>query len=132
MFVKHIIENLHVSVTLVWPSSGGRLSCLMLLLHPLLVCVVQLFIWYVAVCCLCVCVPDVHVCGMFACELNSSQPNIPQTNTSGKHTHRQHTATYQINNLTTQTSREVVNHQTSHRQVYQARTHIDNIQPHTK
>jgi len=38
----------------------------------------------------------------------SSQPNIPQTSTSGTHTHthRQHTATYQINNLTTQTSRE--------------------------
>ena len=26
------------------------------------------FIWYVAVCCLCVCVPDVLVCGMFDCE----------------------------------------------------------------
>ena len=38
----------------------------------------------------------------------SSQPNIPQTSTSGTHTHRQHTATYQINNLTTQTSTEVV------------------------
>ena len=37
-----------------------------------------------------------------------SQPNIPQTSTSGTHTHRQHTATYQINNWTTQTSREVV------------------------
>jgi hypothetical protein len=44
----------------------------------LLVCVVKLFIWYVAVCCLCVCVPDVLV------------------------------------------------------QVYQARTHINKIQPHTK
>jgi len=39
---------------------------------------------------------------------NSSQPNIPQTSKSGTHTHRQHTATYQINNLTTQTNREVV------------------------
>jgi len=27
MFVKHIIKNLHVSVTIVWPFSGGRLSC---------------------------------------------------------------------------------------------------------
>jgi len=35
----------------------------------LLDCVVKLFIWYVAVCCLCVCVPDVLVCGMFGCEL---------------------------------------------------------------
>ena len=34
-----------------------------------LVCVVKLFIWYVAVCCLCVCVPVVLVCGMFGCEL---------------------------------------------------------------
>ena len=68
----------------------------------LLVCVVKLFIWYVAVCYLCVCVPDLLVCGMFGCE-----PNIPQTSTSGTHTHRQHTATYQINKLTTQTSKEV-------------------------
>ena len=30
---------------------------------------------------------------------------ITQTGTSGTHTPRQHTATYQINNLTTQTSR---------------------------
>jgi hypothetical protein len=30
----------------------------------LLVCVSKLFIWYVAVCCLCVCVPDVLACGM--------------------------------------------------------------------
>jgi hypothetical protein len=34
-----------------------------------LVCVAKLFILYVAVCCLCVCVPDVLVCGMFGCEL---------------------------------------------------------------
>ena len=40
----------------------------MLLLPSLLVCVVKLFIWYVAVCCLCVCVPDVLVCGRFGCE----------------------------------------------------------------
>jgi hypothetical protein len=35
-----------------------------------LVCFVQLFIRYVAVCCLrvCVCVPDVLVCGMSGCE----------------------------------------------------------------
>jgi len=72
----------------------------------LLVCIVKFFIWYVAVCCLCVCVPDVLVCGMCGCELDSSQPKIPQTSTSGTHTHRQHTATYQINNLMTQTSTE--------------------------
>jgi len=110
-----------------------------LLLPSPLVCVVKLFIWYVAVCCLCVCMPDVLVCGMFGCEQPSlllrqvvylvcgcmlsyvcaclmylsmgclvvnSQPNIPQTSTSGMHTHRQHTATYQINNSTTQTSGE--------------------------
>jgi len=39
-----------------------------LLLPSLLVCVVKLFIWYVAVCCLCVCVPDVLACGMFGFE----------------------------------------------------------------
>ena len=100
IFVKHIIKTLHVSVTIVWPSSGGRLSCIVLSLPSLLICIVKLFIWYVAVCCLCVCMPDVLVCGMFGCE-----PNIPQTSISGTHTHRQHTATYQINNLTTQTSR---------------------------
>ena len=48
-------------------------------------------IWYVAVCYLRVCVPDVPVCGMFGCELHN---------------------------------------QTFQRQVHQARTHIDNIQPH--
>jgi hypothetical protein len=52
MFVKHIIKTLQVSVTIVWPSSGGRLSCSVPLLLSLLVCVVKLFIWYVAVCCL--------------------------------------------------------------------------------
>jgi hypothetical protein len=32
IFVKHIIKTIHVSVTIVWPSSGGRLSCLVLLI----------------------------------------------------------------------------------------------------
>ena len=32
MFVKHIIKTLHVSVTIVGPSSGGFLPCLVLLL----------------------------------------------------------------------------------------------------
>jgi len=32
MFVKHVIKTLHVSITIVWPSSGGRLSYLVLLL----------------------------------------------------------------------------------------------------
>ena len=44
--------------------------------------------------------------------MNSSQPNIPQTSTSGSHTHTHIdniTATHQINNLTTQTSIEVSN-----------------------
>ena len=62
MFVKHIIKTLHVSVTIVSPSSGGRLSCTVLLLPSLLVCVVKLFIWYVAVCFLGVCMPDVLLC----------------------------------------------------------------------
>jgi len=38
--------------------------------------------------------------------VNCSQPNIPQTSTSGTHTDRQRTATYEINDLTTQTSIE--------------------------
>jgi len=61
-------------------------------------------IWYVAVCYLRVCVPDVPVCGMFGCELHN------QTFQRQVHQARTHidniTATYQINNLTTQTSRE--------------------------
>ena len=63
--------------------------------------------------CMCVRVPDVLVCGMFGCEL--SQVHILSQFTTKHptdkyirhtHTHTQHTATYQINNLTTQTSRE--------------------------
>ena len=42
MFVKHIIKTLHISVTIVGPSSGGRLWCLVLLLPSLLVCVIYL------------------------------------------------------------------------------------------
>jgi hypothetical protein len=60
----------------------------------LLVCFVKLFIWYAAVCCLCVCVPDIPVCGMFGCELTTKHP--------------------------------------TDRYIRQARTHIDNTQPHTK
>ena len=58
MFVKHIIKTLHVSVTIVCPSS-------------------------------------VHN--------QTSHRYVHQART-----HRQHTVTYQINNLTTQTSREIV------------------------
>ena len=42
----------------------------------------------------------------FRCANIAVEPNITQTSISGTHTHRQHTATHQINNLTTQTSRE--------------------------
>jgi len=103
MFVKHIIKTLHVSVTIVWPSSGGRLSCSV----PLLL----LCLFASSNCLFGVCLYVVYVC---ACLMYLSlgclvvKPNIPQTNTSGMHTHRQHTDTYQINNLTTQTSREVI------------------------
>jgi len=62
----------------------------------LLICFVKLFIWYVAVCCLCVYVPDVL-------DVHRTDKYIRHA-----HTHRQHIATYQINNLTTQTNREVV------------------------
>jgi hypothetical protein len=39
---------------------------------------------------------------------DSSQPDIPQTSTSGTHTHRQHTASHRINNWTKQTRGDVV------------------------
>ena len=58
----------------------------------LLVCVVKLFIWYVAVYCLCVCVPDLLVR-----QVHQARTHIDNI-----------TATFQINNLTMQTSREVV------------------------
>jgi len=91
MFVKHIIKTStcfgHNCLTIF----RGPSFVLRAVTTSLLVCV-KLFIWYVAVCCLCVCVPDVLVCGMFGCVYN----------------------------------------QTSHRQVHQPLTHIDNIQPYTK
>jgi hypothetical protein len=57
----------------------------------------------------CVCVPHLPVCGMFGCETTKHPTDkyIRHTHTH-THTHRQHTATYQINNLTKQTSGEVV------------------------
>ena len=106
MFVKHIIKTLHVSVTIVWPSSGGRLSCLVLLLHLCLFasssCLFGMWLYVVYVC---ACLLYLSV-GCLV--VNSSQPNISYTSTSGTHTHRQHTPPYQINNLTMQTSRDVV------------------------
>ena len=51
MFVKHIIKTLHVSVTAVWPSSGGRSSCLVLLLLCLFASWSCLFgMWLYVVC----------------------------------------------------------------------------------
>jgi hypothetical protein len=55
---------------------------------------------------MCVCVREVLVCGMFGCELTTKHPTEKYIRHA--QTHRQNTATYQINNLTTQTSREVV------------------------
>ena len=75
MFVKHIIKTLDVSVTVVLTIFRGPSFVLSAVTTSLLVYVVKLFVWYVAVCCVCVCVPDVLVCGRFGC----SQPNIPQT-----------------------------------------------------
>jgi len=87
MLVKHIIKTLHVSVTIVWPSSGGHLSCLVLLLVLVLALSTK----------------DDPL------KMVKQLVNCLQTSTSGTHTQRQHTATYQINNLTTQTGREVSN-----------------------
>jgi len=124
MFVKHIIKTLHVSVTIVWPSSGARFPCLVLLLLLCLFasssCLFGMWLYVVHVC---VWVTDALVCGRFGCEQFRTKrdvlvcgrfgceqftTNFPQTSASATHTHRQHSATYQINNSTTQTSREVV------------------------
>jgi hypothetical protein len=69
-FLKHIIKTLHISVTTVSSSSGGPSFVLSASTTFPLVCFIQLFIRYVAVCCLCVCVcvPDVLVCRMSGCE----------------------------------------------------------------
>jgi hypothetical protein len=48
-------------------------GCLSYLVHYHFVCFVQLLIRYVVVCYLCVCVPDVPVCGMSGRE----RPDIP-------------------------------------------------------
>jgi hypothetical protein len=47
---------------------------------------------YVAVCCLCLCVSGVPVCGLSGRE----RPDNPQTTTPDTHKHRRHTATYRI------------------------------------
>ena len=74
MFVKHIIKKPtcfgHNCLTIFRGSS----SVLSAVTTSVLVCIVKLFIWYVAVCCLCVCVPDVLVCGMFGCETTNKRP----------------------------------------------------------
>jgi hypothetical protein len=79
MFVKHIIKTPTCFAHNCLTTFKRPFSVLSAVTTSLLVCVVKLFIWYVAVYHLCVC-----ECLM------------------------------------------------SHRQVHQARTHIDNIQPHTK
>jgi len=87
---------------------GAVFPCLVLLL---LLCLFAssscLFGMWLRVVYVCVC-----VCVWFTCLwevwFRIPQPNFPQTSTSGTHTHGQHTAAYQTNNLTTQTSTEVV------------------------
>ena len=74
MFVNHIIET---------PTCFGH-SCLTIFKGPfsvlgavttsLLVCVVKLFIWYVAVYYLCLLVPDVLLYGRLGCELFTTKP----------------------------------------------------------
>jgi len=119
MFVKHIIKTLHVSDTIVWPSSGGRLSCLVLLLPSLLVCVVKLFIWYVAVCC-----QQYNVCIRMIPWFF-----FPRYEEKWSIWRKGYGLTYLCVCLM---YLSVGFAHTSHRQVHQARTHIDNIQPHTK
>ena len=97
MFVKHINKTLHVSVTIVSPSSGARLSCLVLLLLLCLFasssCLFGMWLYVVYVC---ACLMYLSVGYLVV----KSQPNIPQTSTPSTHTHRQHTATHcEITNI---------------------------------
>jgi hypothetical protein len=60
MFFKTLLKTLHVSVTTVWPSSGGRLSSLVPLLNLRLFasssCLSGMWLYVVYVCvCVCVC-----------------------------------------------------------------------------
>jgi hypothetical protein len=125
MFVNHIIKTVvsfgHSCLTIF----RGRFPCLVLLL---LLCLFAssscLFGMWLYVVCVCV-VPDVLVCGRLGCVsawctclwevrlceclMYLSDKYIRHSNThKHTHTHRQYTATYQINNLTTQTNRELV------------------------
>ena len=115
MFVKHIIKTLHVSVTIVLLSSGGCLSCLVLLLPSLLACVVYLvcgcnvcniifalewfhdfiyqemkhlteMVWTY----LCVCVRAWCTCLWDVWSWTHNQTSHSTSSTSGTHTHRQH------------------------------------------
>jgi len=77
--------------------------------------VVKLFIWYVAVCITYSHIPNKQLDDANKQRSSNSTkherrpPEDGQTVVpDGTHTHRQHTATCQINNLTKQTSREVV------------------------
>ena len=67
MFVKYIIKTLHVSVHNCLTIFRGPSFVLSVVTTSLLVCLIKLFIWYAVVCCLCVCVADEVVCGMFGC-----------------------------------------------------------------
>ena len=68
MFVNHIIKP-YMFRSQFFNRLQGAFFMLSTVTTSLLVCVVKLFIWYVAVCCLCVCVHDVLVCGRLGCEL---------------------------------------------------------------
>jgi hypothetical protein len=87
MFVKHITKTLHVSVTIVWPSSGGRLSCLVLLLLLRLFasssCLFDMWLYVVYVCVRAWCT----VCGMFGCE-QLDDANKQRSSNSTKHERR--------------------------------------------
>jgi len=86
MFVKHIIKTPtcfgHSSLTIF----RGMFFVLSAVTTSLLVCVVKLFIWYMAVCCLCVYVPDVLVCGRLGCEQFHNQTAHRQVHQARTHT----------------------------------------------
>jgi len=78
----------------------------------LLVCVVKLFIWYVAVCCLCVCVPDVLVCGMFGCKLSFTTKH--PTDKYIRHAHTQTTYSHIPNKQLDNANKQRISNSTKH------------------
>jgi hypothetical protein len=118
-FLKHIIKTCMFRSPLFDCPQGLSFVLSASTTSPL-VCFVQLFIRYVAVClCACVCVTDVLVRGM-----SGSQPHIPRTSTSG--THVWFSTTHPTDKYIGHTC--LVHNHTSHGQVHRA--HMSGSHPH--